>query len=65
MEDPEIISDAHAKALKVLKENRKKLDEVAKTLLTKETLEGEEFIKIMSAKNPAPSKKKTISKAKK
>ena len=60
-----IISDAHVKALKVLKENRKKLDEVAKTLLAKETLEGEEFIKIMSTKSTLPSKKKTVSKAKK
>ncbi|MBP7832579.1 MAG: ATP-dependent zinc metalloprotease FtsH [Candidatus Levybacteria bacterium] len=53
-----IIDEAHKKATAILTKNRKKLDIVAKTLLTKETLEGEEFIRIMSEKTTAakPSK---------
>lgn len=45
-----IIDEAHKKATAILTKNRKKLDIVAKALLTKETLEGEEFIRIMSDK---------------
>lgn len=42
-----IIDEGHKRATVALKQNRKKLDEVAKTLLKKETLEGEEFDIIM------------------
>lgn len=52
-----IIDEAHTLAIKILKENRKKLDEVAATLLVKETLEGEEFAGIMSGKKKEGSKK--------
>ena len=42
-----ILDEAYRRAVLALKENHKKLDEVAKALLVKETLEGEEFAKIM------------------
>jgi cell division protease FtsH len=43
-----IIKSAHDKAAKILKENRKMLDDLSKYLLDKETITGEEFIKIMN-----------------
>jgi cell division protease FtsH len=43
-----IIKAAHDKAAKILKENRKLLDDLSKYLLDKETITGEEFIKIMN-----------------
>jgi cell division protease FtsH len=43
-----IMDKAYADAQKILKENKAKLDKVAGVLLTKETLEGEEFIEMMS-----------------
>lgn len=52
-----IINEAHKKATLVLTKNKKKLDLVAQTLLTKETLEGEDFIKIMSSTVNTESKK--------
>ncbi len=42
-----IIDEAYKRAVLALKHNRKKLDEVAEVLVKKETLEGEEFEKIM------------------
>ncbi len=42
-----IIDEAYKRAVEALKQNRKKLDEVAGVLVQKETLEGEEFEKIM------------------
>jgi cell division protease FtsH len=42
-----ILDEAYRRAVLALKENHKKLDEVAERLLAKETLEGEEFEKIM------------------
>lgn len=42
-----IIKDAHNKATKILKENRKLLDDLSKYLLDKETITGEEFMKII------------------
>lgn len=45
-----IMDEAYNQAKKVLTTNRKKLDEVASVLLKKETLEGEDFIKIMGEK---------------
>lgn len=42
-----ILDEAYKRAVLALKENYKKLDEVAERLLAKETLEGEEFEKIM------------------
>ncbi|MBI3980628.1 ATP-dependent zinc metalloprotease FtsH [Candidatus Microgenomates bacterium] len=42
-----IVEDAHKKAVEILKDKRKKLDEVANALLKKETMEGDEFDQIM------------------
>ncbi len=42
-----IIDEAYKRAVAALRQNRKKLDEVASVLMKKETLEGEEFEKIM------------------
>lgn len=56
-----IIEEAHKRAILALKQNRKKLDEVAGILIKKETLEGEEFEKIMkgtkTVAKPTPIKK--------
>lgn len=52
-----IMSQAYKIAQKILKDNRKKLDRVADTLLSIETLEGEEFKRIMDGR--APIKKST------
>lgn len=42
-----ILDGCYKKALVVLRKNREKLDEVAAYLVKKETIEGEDFIKIM------------------
>ena len=41
-----IVRTQHEKALKILKENEDKLHEIAKYLLDKETITGEEFMEI-------------------
>ena len=43
----EIIRNAHEKARKILKENESKLHELAKHLLEKETITGEEFMQLL------------------
>jgi len=44
-----IVNDGYQKALKILKKHRKKLDLVAQKLLEKETIESEEFQKLMKS----------------
>ncbi len=44
----ETIREAHEKALSILRDNRQKLDELAAYLLERETITGEEFMKILS-----------------
>lgn len=46
-----IIKAAHNKAAKILTENKEKLHELAKYLLDKETISGEEFMTILSKKS--------------
>ena len=48
-----IIKKQHCKALDILKNDRKKLDELAKFLYEKETITGEEFMKILESKENA------------
>jgi cell division protease FtsH len=43
----EIINKAHERAIDILKDNMDKLHELARLLLTKETLTGEEFMQIL------------------
>ena len=43
----ELVKQQHARAMKILEENRSKLDELAKYLYEKETITGEEFMKIL------------------
>jgi cell division protease FtsH len=57
-----IIDEAHKEATSILTKNKKKLDLVANTLLTKETLEGETFASIMLDKEPAKKSQTTKSK---
>ena len=40
----------HQKALKILRENKSKLDEIAKFLYEKETITGDEFMEILNRK---------------
>ncbi len=47
LEVKRIIEEAYSKAKKILEEKRDKLEELAKALLEKETLEGEELQKIL------------------
>ncbi len=55
-----IIDGAHAKARDILKKNRKFLDVVAKTLLEKETIEGEEFEAMYKEYSVNGKKKKAV-----
>ena len=43
-----LVKKEHAKAIGILTENRAKLDELAKYLYEKETITGEEFMKILN-----------------
>ncbi|NLV22161.1 MAG: hypothetical protein GXY49_09270 [Syntrophomonadaceae bacterium] len=43
-----IIKKAHDKAISILKENQGKLHELARYLLEKETMSGEEFLEILN-----------------
>ena len=45
----ELVKSQHEKALKILTDNREKLDELAKYLYEKETITGEEFMSILNA----------------
>jgi len=46
-----IIKQAHQKAIEILKENMQKMHELARYLLEKETITGEEFMQILSAES--------------
>lgn len=46
----ELVRTQHEKALKILRDNRRKLDEIAKYLYDKETISGEEFMCILNAR---------------
>ena len=45
----ELVKKQHEKARRILTENRAKLDELAKYLREKETITGEEFMKILES----------------
>ena len=45
----ELVKRQHDKALKILQENRAKLDELAEYLYQKETITGEQFMAILNA----------------
>ena len=45
----ELVKRQHQKAVKLLEENRTKLDEIAKYLYQKETITGDEFMKLLEA----------------
>jgi len=51
----QIVKEAHKKALDLLAENRRKLDEIAKYLYEKETISGEEFMRILNAQPQLPA----------
>ena len=59
----ETVKAAHEKARALLRDNRRKLDEIAQYLYEKETISGEEFMRILTAQpqlpasNPAESTK--------
>ena len=59
----ETVKAAHEKARTLLRDNRRKLDEIAQYLYEKETISGEEFMRILTAQpqlpasNPAESTK--------
>ena len=44
----ELVKAEHAKAIRILTDNRAKLDELAKYLYEKETITGEEFMNILN-----------------
>ncbi len=44
----ELVKAQHEKAVKLLTENREKLDELAKFLYEKETITGEEYMRILN-----------------
>ena len=43
-----LVKQQHEKAVKILEDNRQKLDELAKFLYEKETITGEEFMGILN-----------------
>lgn len=51
----EVVKQQHEKAKQMLIENRGKLDEIAKYLYEKETITGEEFIRILTAVPQLPT----------
>ena len=51
----EVVKQQHEKAKQMLIENRGKLDEIAKYLYEKETITGEEFMRIMTAVPQLPT----------
>ncbi len=46
----ELVKQQHEKAIRIIRENKKKLDELAQYLYEKETITGEEFMKILTKK---------------
>ncbi len=51
----QIVRTQHQKALQILRDNRGKLDEIAKYLYEKETISGEEFMRILTAVPQLPT----------
>ena len=49
----ELVKVQHEKAIKILTDNRAKLDELAKYLYEKETITGDEFMAILEEKDPS------------
>ena len=49
----ELVKAQHEKAIKILTDNRAKLDELAKYLYEKETITGDEFMAILEEKDPS------------
>ncbi|MEG1240439.1 MAG: ATP-dependent zinc metalloprotease FtsH [Oscillospiraceae bacterium] len=49
----EIVNSCHADAVKILQDNREMLDNIATYLLEKETITGQEMMKILEGKDPA------------
>ena len=47
----ELVKAQHEKAIKILTDNRAKLDELAKYLYEKETITGDEFMAILEEKD--------------
>lgn len=45
----DLVKKQHEKAAKILLENREKLDELAQFLYERETITGEEFMKILNS----------------
>ena len=51
----ELVKAQHEKAVRILTDNRAKLDELAQYLYQKETITGEEFMDILNRPEPAPA----------
>ena len=51
----EIVQAEHKKAYKLLTDNKRKLDEIAQYLYEKETISGEEFMRILNAQPQLPA----------
>ena len=51
----EIVQAEHKKAYKLLADNKRKLDEIAQYLYDKETISGEEFMRILNAQPQLPA----------
>ena len=51
----ELVKESHQKALTLLADNKRKLDEIAQYLYEKETISGEEFMRILNAQPQLPA----------
>ena len=50
----ELVKAQHAKATRILEENREKLDELARCLYEQETITGEQFMELLHRGQPQP-----------
>ena len=57
----QIVKESHQKALALLADNKRKLDEIAQYLYEKETISGEEFMRILNAQPQLPASTPTDS----
>ena len=55
-----ITDTAYKQAMAILKKHRKKLDIIAAELLKKETIEGDDFVKLIGPKKNLPKTKSTV-----
>ena len=54
-----MVKECYKETYSIVSENREAMDKIVDLLIEKETLDGEEFIKILSEFTPIPEKERT------